>query len=73
MGGADTNGAIVPVVVPDTQCPFNVVVVAGGAPGIVGGHGCRLLEGQGGEGDEMELGNEVQLCSYFEKLCSGDF
>lgn len=25
-----------------------------------------ILEGQGDDGDEMELGNEV-LCSYFEK------
>ena len=41
MDGDDANGAVVlPIVVPSTQTPFNVMIVAGGMPGTVGGHGC---------------------------------
>ena len=40
MGGADTNGAVVPVVVPDGQSPVNVKLIARCMPGTIGGHDC---------------------------------
>ena len=40
MGVDDTDGSVVPAVVPDGQPPVNVKLIAGGVPGTIGGHGC---------------------------------